>query len=54
MWSQTPHHEWWHSICDWLVSNFNFGQGYTPTHSLRQSDILDYRAAYFAAKNAKL
>ena len=27
--------------------NFNFGQGYT----LRQSDIVDYRAAYFAAKN---
>ena len=23
----------------------------TPTHSDRQSDIVDYRAAYFAAKN---
>ena len=23
----------------------------TDTHSLRQSDIVDYRAAYFAAKN---
>ena len=27
--------------------NFNFVQGQT----LRQSDIVDYRAAYFAAKN---
>ena len=25
----------------------------TLTHSLRQSDIVDYRAAYFAAKNIK-
>ena len=30
--------------------NFNFVQGHSDTHSDRQSDIVDYRAAYFAAK----
>ena len=31
-----------------IKDNFNF---VNDTHSLRQSDIVDYRAAYFAAKN---
>jgi len=30
---------------------FNFVQGHSLTHYDRQSDIVDYRAAYFAAKN---
>ena len=30
-----------------IKDNFNF---VNDTHSLRQSDIVDYRAAYFAAK----
>ena len=30
-----------------IKDNFNF---VNYTHSLRQSDIVDYRAAYFAAK----
>ena len=30
-----------------IKNNFNF---VNDTHSLRQSDIVDYRAAYFAAK----
>ena len=29
---------------------FNFVQGHSLTHYDRQSDIVDYRAAYFAAK----
>ena len=33
------------------TGSFNFGKGHSLTHSLRQSDIVDYRAAYFAAKN---
>ena len=32
--------------------NFNFVQWHSDTHSDGQSDIVDYRAAYFAAKNA--
>ena len=33
-----------------IKDNFNF---VNDTHSLRQSDIVDYRAAYFAANNIK-
>ena len=29
-----------------------FNDRHSLTHSLRQSDIVDYRAAYFAAKNS--
>ncbi len=29
---------------------FQLGQGQQPTTPLRQSDFVDYRAAYFAAK----
>ena len=32
---------------------FNFVQGHSLTHYDRQSDIVDYRAAYFAAKKLK-
>ena len=34
-----------------IKDNFNFVQGHSLTHYDRQSDIVDYRAAYFAAKN---
>ena len=34
-----------------IKNNFNFVQGHSDTQTLRQSDIADYRAAYFAAKN---